>query len=155
MDDSPTSSPSTDGSLRAIWIKRVRRGPMDSRETARLIAGRGLEGNANQGGKRQVTLLDADAWRNVCSELGAEVDPRLRRANLFLQGIDLENSRGRVLRLGGCRLEIHGETRPCRLMEESFPGLQGALDPEWRGGAYAVVLEGGDLEVGAPAAWEE
>ena len=155
MNDSHEPSPPAGGSLQAIWIKRVRRGPMDARTTARLVADRGLEDNANQGGKRQVTLLDADAWREVCSDLGAEVDPRLRRANLFLRGIDLENSRGRILRLGDCRLEIRGETRPCRLMEESFPGLQAALDPSWRGGAYAVVLDGGDLEVGAPAVWED
>lgn len=154
MNDSPTLSASG-GSLAAIWIKRVRRGPMDARPGAQLIAGQGLEDNANQGGKRQVTLLDADRWREVCAELDAEVDPELRRANLLLQGIDLENSRGKILRLGGCRLEICGETRPCRLMDESFPGLQAALDPGWRGGAYAVVLDGGELEVGMPATWEQ
>ena len=45
------------GHLRAIWIKRMKRGPMDPRETATLVPGRGLVGNANQGGRRQVTLI--------------------------------------------------------------------------------------------------
>ena len=39
--------------LRAIWIKRGSGGPMDARGQARTVAGRGLEGNANQGGEPQ------------------------------------------------------------------------------------------------------
>lgn len=126
---------------------------MDAKTEARLVAGKGLEGNANQGGKRQVTLLDADRWQEMCAELGSDVDPRLRRANLLLRGIDLENSRGKTLLLGSCRLEIQGETRPCRLMEESFPGLQAALDPAWRGGAYAIVLDDGEIALDTSASW--
>ena len=42
--------------LEQIWIKRVRRGPMDAADRARVVAGRGIVGNANQGGKRQVTM---------------------------------------------------------------------------------------------------
>jgi hypothetical protein len=45
------------GKLEQIWIKRFKGGPMDRKNAARLHAGAGLEGNANQGGKRQVTIL--------------------------------------------------------------------------------------------------
>ena len=46
------------GEVRAIWLKRFKRGPMDPQETATLRAGKGLVGNANQGGRRQVILLE-------------------------------------------------------------------------------------------------
>ena len=40
------------GKLEKIWIKRARRGPMDAKEHATLVAGKGLRDNANQAGKR-------------------------------------------------------------------------------------------------------
>lgn len=142
------------GKLEAIWIKRVRRGPMDPASTARLVAGRGLDGNANQRGKRQVTILSADQWDEVRQELDAEIDPRLRRANLYVRGLRLPDSRGRILHIGPCRVAIYGETRPCRQMEESHPGLQAALDPDWRGGVYGEVLDDGEISVGDTVRWE-
>ena len=140
--------------LTAIWLKRARRGPMDLEEEARAVAGRGLEGNANQGGHRQVTLLDAEAWERVEAELGSSVDPSARRANLLVRGLELSDSRGRVLRVGACRIRVRGETRPCGRMDQAFPGLRAALDPEWRGGIYGEVLIGGDIALGDAIYWE-
>ena len=121
------------GRLDAIWIKRAKNGPMDPRGRAIAITDRGLVNNANQGGHRQVTLIEAEKWRQVAEELGVDVDPTARRANLMVSGINLEGSRNRILRIGNCRLHLLGETRPCRQMEETVPGLQRALDPDWRG----------------------
>lgn len=143
------------GRLEAIWIKRFRRGPMDREKHARAVAGRGLEGNANQGGKRQVTILGADRWDEMVGELGEDVDPSLRRANLYVRGVDLRNSRGRVLSIGACRVRIYGETRPCRRMDEAWPGLRRALDPDWRGGAYGEVLDDADIGVGDAVRWTD
>lgn len=142
------------GRVETIWIKRAKRGPMDAVARVRAVAGRGLEGNANQGGKRQVTLLSADSWGDVVAELGEQVDPRLRRSNLFLRGIDLQESRGRTLTVGDSRIRIYGETRPCNQMEEARPGLQAALDPGWRGGAFGEVLEDGEIAVGDAVFWD-
>lgn len=143
------------GQLRAIWIKRIRRGPMDPVDAAELVADRGLVGNANQGGRRQVTIIERERWDDALAELGDRVDPSARRANLMVEGLDLKETRGRVLRIGGCRLEIQGETTPCYRMDEAREGLQEALRPDWRGGAYATVLEGGELVVGQDADWEK
>ena len=141
------------GEVAAIWIKRFKRGPMDPVLFAELIEGRGLVGNANQGGKRQITLIDERRWREACEELGVDVDPRARRANVMLRGIDLENSRGKTLRIGPALVRIYNETRPCERKDEAQPGLRGALMPHWRAGAFGEILEGGVIRVGDAAAF--
>lgn len=141
------------GRLEAIWIKRARLGPMDPVGRATLVAERGLAGNANQGGRRQVTIIARETWDRLMGELEAAVDPSARRANLMVSGLDLEESRERVLRVGGCRIRIHGETRPCERMDAALPGLRDAMRPRWGGGAYGVVLVDGEIQVGDPVEW--
>ena len=141
------------GEVVAIWIKRSKRGPMDSVEEALAVEGRGLRGNANQGGKRQITLIDEARWAEAAAEVGVDVDPAARRANVMLRGIDLERTNGRLLRVGECVVRIYGETRPCEQMEEAQTGLRAALSPRWRGGAYGEILTGGILRVGDRAEW--
>lgn len=136
------------GRLEAIWLKRVRRGPMDPLQDAELVAGRGLVGNANQGGRRQVTVIEAEAWQELMDELSSSITPSTRRANLMVSGIRLRRTRGNILEIGECRLEVLGETRPCERMEEALPGLRAAMGASWRGGVYAAVQVGGTIRVG-------
>lgn len=143
------------GKLEAIWIKRAHRCPMDSVENTRVIARSGLEGNVNQGGRRQVTLLSSDAWGEVQRELGQQLDPTLRRANLLITGLDLENSRGKVVLIGAISVLIHGETKPCRRMEQACSGLRERLAEGWRGGVYGEVLEEGVIRIGDAVRWVE
>ena len=77
------------GEIVKIWIKRARRGVMDSVERAEAIAGRGLIGNADQGRRRQITIIDEVAWREAAAETGHDVDPSKRRANVMLRGFPL------------------------------------------------------------------
>ena len=142
------------GHLRAIWIKRMKRGPMDPRETATLVSGRGIAGNANQGGRRQVTLISEEGWAEAVSELGIPVEPGTRRANLLVSGIELDKTRGQILRVGSSRLRIWSECTPCKQMDEACDGLRKALRPHWRAGACAEVLEGGEIRVGDDVFWE-
>lgn len=143
------------GRLEAIWIKRHRRGPMDAVDQATLLAQRGLVGNTDQGGRRQVTLIEQEVWQALITQLGATLPPSTRRANLMLSGIRLARSRRHILRIGRCRIRILGETKPCERMEESWPGLQQAMYADWQGGAFGEVLDDGDILVGNPVCWQE
>ena len=143
------------GRLEAIWIKRVRRGPMDPVHAAELRAGKGLAGNANQGGRRQVTLIEREVWSRVMREVGGDVPPSSRRANLMVSGLALAASRGRILQVGSCRIRILGETKPCERMEALVPGLRAAMYPDWRGGAFGEVLDGGIIAIGDAVEWVE
>lgn len=142
------------GEVVALWLKRFRRGPMDRVLFAEAIEGRGLAGNANQGGKRQVTIIDEARWSDAQSEVGVAVDPSARRANVMLRGLDLEQSRGKLLRIGPVLIRVYNETRPCERMDEAQPGLQAALGVAWRGGVYGEIVEGGVIREGDAAAWE-
>jgi len=143
-----------DGRLEAIWIKPRRGAAMRPLDHARLVAGEGLAGNANRGGRRQVTLLAREAWDAAQRELGRRLDPSLRRANLLVRGIALTAPPGSILRVGGCRLLVHGVTRPCHRMDAAAAGLRAALEKDGRGGIYGAVLQGGEIAVGDRVEWE-
>jgi MOSC domain-containing protein YiiM len=135
---------------------------MDPALAGVLVAGRGLAGSANQGGRRQVVLIEEERWAEAVADLRlapapgkSGPPPSARRANLMIAGLRLAGSRGRVLCIGPCRLRIWSECRPCHQMDEACPGLQRALDPDWRAGACAEILDGGPITLGDAVAWEE
>jgi len=141
--------------LERIWIKRFHGGPMDPVKTAELRQGTGIVGNANQGGWRQVTIMATREWDQVVEALATPVDPSTRRANLLVSGIDLAQTRDKIIRVGNCRLRVRGETRPCNLMDQAEPGLRDALASQWRGGVFAEVLDDGSIQTGDSVAWCE
>jgi MOSC domain-containing protein YiiM len=142
------------GRVAAIWIKRAKRGPMDPAARATLIADQGIVGNSNQGGTRQVTIIEKEVFDAIRTGLSPAVQPVMRRANLMVSGVRLEESRFRRLHVGSCVVELRGETRPCERMDEAHMGLRRALEPCWGGGAYGRVLVGGEIQVGDEA-WLE
>ena len=154
MSDAGSTSRPGPGRLEAIWIKRSHGGLMDPRSTATLLAGKGLVGNADQGRRRQVTLIEREIWDDLMRQTGSSASPSTRRANFLVSGLALANSRGRILRLGTVRLQIAGETKPCNQMEEAVTGLRSAMYPDWGGGAFAQVLDDGEVAVGDTVMWE-
>ena len=105
-----------------LWIKRVRKGPMDTAESATFVTDAGIVGCANQGGTRQVTVIEQEVFERIRKTL-PDAEPIMRRANVMVSGIRLQNTREQILTLGGVRLLIKGETRPCERMDAQCQGL--------------------------------
>lgn len=141
------------GRLEAIWIKRAHGGVMDARASATLQAKKGIVGNADWGGWRQVTIIEKERWEAITNVLEVQLDPATRRANLMVSGIDLRSSRDKTLAVGGVRIKLVNETRPCNLMDEALLGLKDALEPEWGGGAFGYVVDDGEIRVGDEVRW--
>ncbi len=141
------------GRVEALWTKRAHRGVMDRHHAVVCVAGQGIDGNTCRSSTRQVTIIAQEQWVAMMHELGGALDPVARRANIMVSGIDLANSRGQVLLLGGVRLRIRGETHPCKRMDEALPGLRTAMETAWRGGAIGEVLDDGLVTIGDIAEW--
>lgn len=141
------------GRLEAIWLKRAHRGKMEDVGEAVAIAGKGLEGSVDRSRRRQVTIIERERWEALMRELGADIPPSSRRANLMVSGIRLENTRGRTLRIGSVRLSVGGETTPCERMDDALPGLRDAMRPHWGGGVFAQVIDDGIVRVGDVVEW--
>ncbi|MFL5565586.1 MAG: MOSC domain-containing protein [Gemmatimonadaceae bacterium] len=120
-----------------------------------LVEGRGLADNVDRSRRRQITLIEREAWDRMMSELGANADPSARRANVLVSGVRLAHTRGRSLRIGDARIVIGGEVTPCERMDEALPGLRAAMRPDWRGGVFAQVVGGGKIRVGDAVEWDD
>ena len=142
------------GRLEAIWIKRAHRAPMKEATEAVMVPGKGIEGDVNTSRRRQVTIIERELWDAQMRELGTDASPVGRRANFLVSGVKLAETRGRILRIGGVRLEIGGETTPCERMDEYLPGLRAARKPNWGGGAFAQVLDDGVVTIGDTVEFE-
>lgn len=137
------------GQLLAIAQRAKKRAEMQLLTTAQITLERGVEQDfRGKPGKRQVTVLTQEGWDAACTELNAKLAWTDRRANLLIEGIDLQNSGGKILCIGTSRLLITQETDPCKRMNEVFPGLEKALATTWRGGVCCRVLSAGHISLG-------
>lgn len=97
---------------------------------------------------RQVTVLAREDWEAACKKLGRELPWTVRRANLYVDGLDLPQRPGALIKIGGLVLEVRGKTDPCSRMEQQAEGLRAALTPDWRGGVHCVVRAAGEIKLG-------
>jgi len=141
------------GRVEAIWVKRSYGGVMDAADEVDVVAGKGIVRDASFGRRRQVTVIEKEVFDRVRRSL-PDAEPSMRRANVMVSGVSLVDSRNRVLRLGGVRILLRGETRPCERMDEQCDGLREALSTDWGGGAHGVVLDDGLVRIGDAAVLE-
>ena len=123
---------------------------MREAQQAIVHPGKGIDSENRKTGRREVTLLATEAWAAACRELGVNIPWLVRRANFFIEGVDLASTLGQVISIGPVQIRIHGETKPCGLMESQQTGLRDALKPNFRGGVHGEVLTGGTIRVGDP-----
>ena len=142
------------GKVEALWIKRAHRSVMDAADAVSLVEGKGIDTDANFGrSKRQVTVIEKEVLDRIVTDL-PDVEPIMRRANIMVSGIRLRDTRGHILMLGDVRIQLYGETRPCERMDAQVQGFTQALDADWGGGAFGVVLNDGEIRVGDEASLE-
>jgi MOSC domain-containing protein YiiM len=138
------------GRVAGIARHAERRGPIETLMRVRIAPGFGVEGDRNGAKlKRQVSLIEAQDWAAAMGEVGADLPWWQRRSNLLVEGLDLPQRPGARLRVGAeVLLEVQCQIDPCERMDELHPGLRRALEPDWRGGVGARVIEGGEVCVG-------
>ena len=109
------------GKLLNIATRDASRAPMQETDTATVTIEAGIEGDYRGAitGLRQITVLSREAWEVTCNELNVPVDWTARRANLFVEGVDLQETTGQQFRIGEVVLEVTGETTPCSRMDEA------------------------------------
>jgi len=115
---------------------------------ASVVLGGGIEGDIEVKPRRGVTLIAKEQWARVMCELNADLPWHTRRANVLVEGLDLSALIGRTVRIGTAEVLVHGETKPCALMDSLYEGLRNALTPDMRAGVHAEVIFAGEFAVG-------
>lgn len=145
-----TSQFSQNGTVELVTI-RPKRGelPVIVQEVEAIVDC-GLSGDhyASKGGKRQVTLIQAEHIAAVSSMLGREmIDPLSLRRNVVVHGINLQSLKGKQFKLGEAILEHTGDCHPCSRMEENL-GEGGYNAMRGHGGITAKVISSGVIRNG-------
>ncbi len=125
-------------------------------ERAWARAGRGLEGDryatgsgtfSDHPGKRDVTLIEAEALEAYERESGKKLSAAESRRNLLTRGVRLNELVGREFQVGAVRLRGLRLSEPCtHLMRLTHPETLAGL--VHRGGLVAEVLHEAELKRG-------
>jgi MOSC domain-containing protein YiiM len=136
------------GRVEWIGIRPRYRADVVGLEAVEARIGEGLEGDHFAGGKREVTLVQAEHLAVVAALLGRkEVAPALVRRNIVVSRINLLALKDRRFSIGTAVLEGNGPCAPCSRMEESL-GQGGYNAMRGHGGITARIVTGGRIGVG-------
>ena len=159
------------GILQAIYLRPARGITSISPQQVQAIAQQGLVGDrtyhsasrnlvdshqlasTHLGGKRQVTLIQAEHIAVISALIGKPVDATLLRRNLVVSGINLLAAKSLFkdqtmqLTIGEVVLEVTGPCEPCSKMETVL-GNGGYNAMRGHGGVTARIIKAGDLKIG-------
>lgn len=139
------------GRVKWIGVAATPRSEITVVESVRAEVGSGLAGDHHAkrkpGGKRQVTLIQAEHLPVVASLCRGEVQPAQLRRNLVISGINLLSLKNRQFQIGTAILEGTGDCAPCSRMEENL-GDGGFQAMRGHGGITAKVIAAGDIRIG-------
>lgn len=142
------------GRVEAIYLRPARGEPVVRVEQADAVAEVGLEGDRSRGGKRQISLIQAEHLPVIASLVGlAELDAALLRRNVVVSGINLTalkpmlKGQSLLIRLDEAVIELSGECAPCSRMEMVL-GLGGYNAMRGHGGFVARITQSGRVRVG-------
>lgn len=114
------------GRLLHIHVALEQRAPMQPLERARLVAGRGIEGDRYATGRgtysafpdiREVTLIEAETLEALARDHGITLAPQEHRRNLTTDGAPLNHLVARRFRVGTVLLEGGRLNTPCRYLD--------------------------------------
>lgn len=142
------------GKLEKIYLKRGKFAPIDEVDMAKIYKNKGIQGNLEQNGLRQITIMEKEVWAELMENYNQNLPPQTRRANLLVSDICLKNSRKKILMIGNCEIEIFGETKPCERMDKAIFGLQQSMYENWRGGAFGKAVTSATIHVGDKVRWK-
>jgi MOSC domain-containing protein YiiM len=141
------------GRVEWIGVRPERRAAVEVVDRVVAVEG-GLVGDHYAGGRRQVTLIQAEHLPAVAALMRRDVrahplalDPALLRRNIVVSGVNLLALKGHRFRIGEAVLEGTGPCEPCSRMEEALgPGGYNAM--RGHGGLTAHVVSGGGVRIG-------
>ena len=151
----------TTGRVEAIHIAPAAGAAMVAVDRARALAGVGLEGDRYATGAgtwspdprvdRHITLIEAEVVEDLAATDGIHLAPGETRRNVTTRGIRLNDLVGRRFRVGDALCEGTRLCEPCQTLTDSIgkPILRPLVH---RAGLRALIIEGGEIEVGAEIA---
>lgn len=146
-----------EGQVVAIYVAPGEGAPMEPRDQAEALAGKGLDGDryaieagkysGTKVGKRAITLIEREAIAAANDAYGLDLTEQESRRNVVVEGVPLNHLVGREFFVGGVRLRGFDLSEPCVYLEEltGKPARKALLH---RGGLRAEIVAGGPIRVG-------
>jgi MOSC domain-containing protein YiiM len=148
--DAPTAT----GTVEVVSVASSAGEPAQLLETARALAGRGLEGDRHVAGTgtfpsgmpgSALTMIEAE----VCESFDPPLEPGEHRRNVVTRGIDLNGLVGREFMIGEVRCRGMRLCEPCTVVQR-YAGRAVLRALVHRGGLRADILRNGTIRVGDP-----
>ena len=145
------------GHVRSLWLTAEGSAPMESVQSVRAVADRGIVGDRYYRGtgyysgfdECEVTLIESEAIRAIRAETDIDLTDGRHRRNVVTEGVDVHELLDARFRIGEAVLVGTRPRPPCAHVEAvaEEEGVARALGGD-SGGICAHVEESGEIEAG-------